>query len=79
MGIVAHAAHVNVARNKQVKLSKETLKQIIKEELENEPSASSDVEMLEACKNLLISLSGRYKSANDALPLLRALIKDLSK
>ncbi len=34
MGIVARAAHVNVARNKQMKLSKEQLKQIIKEELE---------------------------------------------
>ena len=79
MGIVARAAHVNVARNKQMKLSKEQLKQIIKEELENEASTSNDVETLEACKNLLISLSGRYKSANDALVPLRALIKELSK
>ena len=34
MAIVAHVAHVNVARNKKMKLTKETLKQIIKEELE---------------------------------------------
>ena len=34
MAIAAHVVHVHVARNKQMKLTKETLKQIIKEELE---------------------------------------------
>ena len=34
MAIAAHVVHVHVARNKQMKLTKESLKQIIKEELE---------------------------------------------
>ena len=34
MGIAAHVVRVNVARNKQMKLTKETLKQIIKEEID---------------------------------------------
>ena len=62
-----------------MKLSKETLKQIIKEELENEASQAGNIEILEACKNLLISLSGKYRSADEALPLLRTLIKELNK
>ena len=35
VAIVAHVAHVNVARNRTMKLTKESLKQIIKEELES--------------------------------------------
>jgi hypothetical protein len=62
-----------------MKLSKEQLKQIIKEELENKVSQENDIEILQACRNLLVSLSGRYRSADEALVPLRALIKELSK
>jgi predicted component of type VI protein secretion system len=63
VAIAAHAVHVNVAENKQMKLTKQNLKQIIKEELEavmNEQESAdvlsenmTDVEMGKALFRLI--------------------------
>jgi len=48
VAIVAHVVHAHVARNRTMKLTKESLKQIIKEELEavmNEQADSSGLEI----------------------------------